>query len=90
MGISAGRLLLRVVGGLGVLAGLFLWVGSAFRTLSDLDAVTPASDAGGRMVAWVLCGAVLMIAGLALLQFESHGAELDAHGEGEHPGESTR
>ena len=52
-----------------MLAGAALWVGLAVRALSDLDSVTPASDAGGRLLAWALGGTVLMIAGLALLQY---------------------
>ena len=87
MRISPGRLLLQVVGGLCVLAGLLLWVGLALSAMSDPDSLTPQSDAGGRLLTWALGGMLLMILGLALLQFEGHAAEDEACPKGEPPRE---
>ena len=75
------RRLLRILGSLLVVAGVLLWASMLFHALSDLDRVTPGSEVGGLLVARALGGTLAMIAGLALLQAEGHGADGGVHGD---------
>lgn len=72
---SAGHHFLRLLGGLCATVGLLAWIGVGWRAISDLDAVTPQSDEGARLMVWALTGTGLMIVGTVILHFAQATAE---------------
>ncbi len=68
-------LLLLLIAGLCVATGMATWLILAWRTVTDLDSVTPQSDTGGNMMGWALSGTLLMITGMIMLHFAADMAE---------------
>jgi len=67
------------------LAGLVAWIGLAWSVFADPEAVTPQSDAGGRLMTRALLGTVLMISGAVLLHLAQSAAEREAEEEHDPP-----
>jgi len=72
---SAGHHVLRLLGVLCAVVGVLAWIGLAGKAISDLDGVTPQSDAGERLMVLALTGTVLMIVGAVLLHVAEDASE---------------
>ena len=68
-------LLLLILAGLCVAAGVTIWLVQVWVAVTELDKVTPESDLGRSMMGWTVLGTLIMIAGMILLHFAADLAE---------------